>query len=220
MANLDTTPVSKALGASGISWGWLLAIGILLAGLGIVGLGMTYWLTVAAVFWFGILAIIGGVGQLLDAFHHKDWGGLLWHVLIGIIYIAAGILLVAMPVASAFWLTLFLAIMLIVVGVSRIIMSFKLRHFGAVWVGVLLSGIISIILGLLIYGTVTPPTAEALATPEGQLEWLRSWGWVIGLFVALELIMEGATLIVLAFAAKALGDNAGGTPRGGTAATA
>ncbi|GAB5378088.1 MAG: HdeD family acid-resistance protein [Acuticoccus sp.] len=206
MTNLSPTPVSGALGTSGISWGWLLAIGILLAGLGIIGLGMTYWLTVAAVFWFGILAVIGGVGQLLDAFHHKDWGGLLWHVLIGIIYIAAGILLMTMPVASAFWLTLFLAIMLVVVGVSRIFMAFKLRSLGGIWIGVLLSGLLSIVLGLLIYGTVTPPEPEAVATPEGELAWVQSWGWVIGLFVAIELIMEGATLIVLSFAAKALGE--------------
>lgn len=210
MTNLSPTPVSGALGAAGISWKWLLAIGILLAGLGIIGLGMTYWLTVAAVFWFGILAVIGGVGQLLDAFHHKDWGGLLWHVLIGIIYIAAGILLMTMPVASAFWLTLFLAIMLVVVGVSRIFMAFKLRSLGGIWVGVLLSGLLSIVLGLLIYGTVTPPEPEAVATPEGELAWVQSWGWVIGLFVAIELIMEGATLIVLSFAAKALGESGPG----------
>lgn len=199
-----TGSMGRTLGASGISWGWLLALGILMAVLGVIGLGMTYTLTVVATFWFGLLTIVGGVGQLLDAFHHKGWGSILWHVLIGVVYIIAGILLATMPVASAFWLTLFLAIMLLVVGVSRVVMAFRMRHLGAVWVGVLLSGLVSIVLGVLIYGMVTPPTAEALATPEGQLAWLQSWGWVIGLFVALELIMEGASLIVIAFAVKNL----------------
>ncbi|RAI02556.1 hypothetical protein DLJ53_11390 [Acuticoccus sediminis] len=186
--------------------------------LGIIGLGMAYGLTLAAVFWFGILTIIGGVGQLFDAVHHKGWRGILWHVIIGIVYIIAGIMLVTMPVASAFWLTLFLAIMLIVVGVSRIIMSFQMRSLGGIWLGVLISGIISIVLGILIYGTVTPPTPEALATPEGQLEWMRSWGWVIGLFVAIELIMEGLALVTVAFAVK--GANESNTPAGGTPAAA
>jgi uncharacterized membrane protein HdeD (DUF308 family) len=172
---------------------------------------MTYWLTVAAVFWFGILAIIGGITQLLDAFHHKGWKGIIWHVIVGIVYIIAGITLITMPVTSAFWLTLFLAIMLIVVGISRIIMSFQLRSHGSIWLFVLVSGIASIVLGVLVYGTVTPPTPEALATPEGQLAWIQSWGWVIGLFVAIELILEGVALISIALAAKSSGPAAGGS---------
>ena len=215
MTNVTGNTVSNTLASSGISWGWLLALGILIAALGVIGLGMTYWLTVAAVFWFGVLAIIGGVGQLLDAFHHKGWGSMLWHVLIGVLYIGAGILMIVMPVESAFWLTLFLAIMLIVVGVSRIIMSFQMRGLGGVWIGVLLSGILSIVLGILIYGTVTPPTTEALATPEGQLAWVQSWGWVIGLFVAIELISEGLALIFVALAAKSI---SGGADTGAPAA--
>ncbi len=207
--NVSGTSAGKMLAGSGVSWGWLLALGILMTVLGVIGLGMTYWLTVVAVFWFGILAIIGGVTQLIDAFHHKGWKGIVWHVIIGIVYIAAGIVLISTPVSGAFWLTLFLAIMLIVVGVSRIIMAFQLRGHGGIWFWVLLSGIVSIVLGVLIYGTVTPPSPEALATPEGQIAWLRSWGWVIGLFVAIELIMDGVALISIALGAKSV-DAAGG----------
>jgi hypothetical protein len=58
---------------------------------------------------------------------------------------------------------------------------------------------------------VTPPTPEALATPEGQLAWIQSWGWVIGLFVAIELILEGVALISIALAAKSSGPAAGGS---------
>ena len=202
IASGSSAAPSSILGESGISWGWLLALGILMTLLGLLGLGMTYMLTVVAVFWCGVLAIVGGIAQILDAFHHKSWKGIVWHVIIGLIYIAAGLLMVTTPVASAFWLTLFLAISLIVVGVVRILMAFQIRGHGLVWVVVLLSGIISVALGVMIYGTVTPPGAEALATPAGQLAWVRSWGWVIGLFVAIELITEGIALISLAFAAR------------------
>ncbi len=193
---------SSMVGASGISWGWLLALGILMTLLGFVGLGMTYWLTVVAVFWCGVLAIVGGIAQILDALHHKGWKGIVWHVIIGLIYIVAGLAMITMPVASAFWLTLFLALSLVVVGTVRIVMAFQIRGQGPVWVAVLLSGLISVALGVMVYGTVTPPGAEAVATPAGQLAWIRSWGWVIGLFVAIELITEGVALISLAFAAK------------------
>ena len=180
----SATP-SRMLGASGISWGWLLALGILMTLLGIVGLGMTFWLTIVAVFWCGVLAIIGGVAQILDAFHHKSWKGIVWHVIIGLIYVAAGLAMVTMPVASAFWLTLFLAVSLVAVGFVRIVMAFQIRGQGPVWIAVLLSGVISVALGALVYGTISPPGADALATTDGQLAWVRSWGWVIGLFVAI-----------------------------------
>jgi uncharacterized membrane protein HdeD (DUF308 family) len=208
--NVSGNSASKMLAGSGVSWGWLLALGILMAVLGVIGLGMTYWLTVVAVFWFGILAIIGGVTQLIDAFHHKGWKGIIWHVIIGIVYILAGILLITTPVTAAFWLTIFLAIMLIVVGVSRIFMAFQLRSHGGIWLWVLLSGVVSIVLGILIYGTVTPPAPEAMATAEGQLAWVQSWGWVIGLFVAIELIMDGVALISIALGVKSNQARGGG----------
>lgn len=201
-ASGPSTAPGSLLGQSGISWGWLLALGVLVTLLGVLGLGMTYWLTVAAVFWFGVLAIVGGIAQLLDAFHHKGWKGIVWHVIIGLIYIIAGLAMITMPVSSAFWLTVLLAISLVVAGILRIVMAFQIRAQGSVWIAVLLSGAISVALGVMVYGTITPPGAEALATPEGQLAWVRSWGWVIGLFVAVELIMEGVALISLAFAAK------------------
>lgn len=193
---------SSILGRSGVSWGWLLALGILLTLLGLLGLGMTYWLTVVAVFWCGVLAVVGGVAQILDAFHHKGWKGVVWHVIIGLIYIVAGVAMITMPVSAALWLTLFLSLSLVVVGIVRIVLAFQIRGQAPIWVGVLLSGIISVALGVMIYGTVTPPGAEALATPAGQLAWLRSWGWVIGLFIAIEMIMDGVALITLALAAK------------------
>jgi uncharacterized membrane protein HdeD (DUF308 family) len=196
----------RALRESGISWGWLLALGILVTLLGLVGLGMTYWLTVVAVFWFGVLAVVGGIAQILDAFHHTGWKGIVWHVVIGLIYILAGGAMIAMPISSAFWLTLLLALSLVVVGIIRIVIAFQMREHGPVWVAVLLSGVLSVVLGFMVYGVITPPGAEAMATPAGQLAWIRSWGWVVGLFVAIELISEGVALIFLASAARSASD--------------
>src|SRR5687768_12833416 len=140
----DTTAPDDSV--RGIRWGWLLALGLLFLVLGVIGLGMTYQLTAVAVFWFGVLAIIGGIAQLIDAFHHKGWKGIVWHVIIGLVYIVAGIVLITSPLSSAFWLTLFLAITLLVTGVSRIFLAFKVRGQGPGWLWVLLSGLISIVL--------------------------------------------------------------------------
>jgi uncharacterized membrane protein HdeD (DUF308 family) len=197
---IDAT--ARADRVRGIRWGWLLALGLLFLVLGVIGLGMTYQLTAVAIFWFGILAIIGGAAQLIDAFHHKGWKGIVWQVIIGLVYIIAGIVLITSPLSSAFWLTLFLAITLVVTGISRIFLAFQVRGQGAGWLWVLLSGLISIALGVLIYSMVAPPGSEQLATPEGQLQWFAAWGGFIGLFVAVELIMEGVALISIALSRK------------------
>lgn len=214
MTDTPATSTGQALAGPNISWGWLLALGILMLGLGIVGLGMSYWLTIVTVYWVGILAIVGGGFQLFDAFHHKGWKGVVWHVIIGIVYIIAGILMIAMPIAAAFWLTIFIAAALVVSGVVRIFMAFHVRDRGSVWLWVLFTGIISIVLGILVYGTITPPDADALATAEGQAAWLSSWGWVIGMFVAVELMVGGAAMIAVALAVKSSDPSAG---TGGTA---
>jgi len=202
VTNLAATSTGSRLAFQGIRWGWLLALGILLTVLGVVGLGMAFQLTLVAMFWLGAFAIVAGIAQLLDSFHHSGWKSIAWHVIIGILYFVGGVLMMTTPVSAAFWLTLFLAISLVVTGFMRIFTAFQIRGQGGVWLAVLLSGVISIVLGIMIYSTVIPPSAEVLATPEGQAEWLRSWGWVIGLFVAIELIMEGLALIAISMGVK------------------
>ena len=199
--NVSPSP-SRLLGGSGVKWGWLLALGLLMLVLGVIGLGRTYQLTVAAMFWLGVLVIVAGVAQILDAFHHKEWKGIIWHVIIGLVYLIAGVVMITTPLSSAFWLTMFLAFMLIINGISRVIMAFQIRGHGSVWFWVLLSGVISVALGVFIYGNVVPPSGDALATPEGQAAWIAGWGGFIGLFVAVELIMEGIALVSIALAVK------------------
>jgi uncharacterized membrane protein HdeD (DUF308 family) len=211
--NLSRSSPSSLLAGQGLNWGWLLALGIAITALGVIGLGMTYWLTIVAVFWLGVILFVAGIGQLADAFHHSRWKGIAAHVIIGILYLLAAIILITRPVASAFTLTLFFAITLMVAGLMRSIMAFQLRGAGGgVWLLVLVSGLVSIAFGALVFGTIRPPGPEALATPDAQAAWLRSWGWVIGLFVAVELIMEGLAVISIALSARPAGASGSAHP--------
>ena len=67
MTSIDRTAHSDA----GPSPSWLIALGVLMIVLGIVGVGLAYWLTLAAVIWYGALTIVAGLAQLFDAVHHK-----------------------------------------------------------------------------------------------------------------------------------------------------
>lgn len=191
-------------GVQGVNRGWLMALGLLMLVLGVIGLTMTYTLTGIVIFWFGILAIIAGLGQLLDAWHHKKWRGVIWHVIVGAVYILLGILLIAIPITAAFWLTLAVAISLLVTGLMRILLVFHLRGHPGLQLLVLVAALVSIGLAFFIYQTLSLPDAASVATPADQVAWARSWGWVIGLFVAIELITEGITLIAIAVTGKSL----------------
>ena len=165
-------------------WGWLLALGILLIVLGSLGLWMSFAMTLATVMMFGALLSIGGVLQLLNAFQLKGWKSVLWHVLIALLYIAAGFVIFTDPVFGSLGLTMALAWILIAVGLLRILMAFQLRPASG-WVWPLISGVISILLGAMILA-----------------QWPTSGFWVIGLFVAIEMIMNGWSSVFIALAAR------------------
>ena len=184
------TPTSTAapyhivFGDAKKNWGWILALGIISLILGIIGLGMTVMLTVASVFLFGILLLFGSGAQFFDAFKCKGWKMVLWHIVIAILYLIAGISVIVNPLGASLILTLVLAGVLIVVGIARIIMAFQVKGHGS-WGWLLFGGIISIVLGGIIFA-----------------QWPISGLWLIGLFVAIELIINGWSYIFVALAAK------------------
>ncbi|UOM34334.1 HdeD family acid-resistance protein [Acuticoccus sp. I52.16.1] len=211
MSSTDVVARDPLYGNLTLNWKWMLGLGILMAVLGIVGLFMTYALTIVGVVWFGVLAIIGGIAQVFDAFKYKGWKSFGAHLLLGLLYLVAGVVLIAMPVQSAWWLTLLIGATFIVTGVLRVIMAFQIRGGGAavVWLG--LTGAISVVLGIMIFGLVDFPDATQLATPEAAAAWFRDWGWIIGLFIALEFLTQGVALAGLALTAKKVNELTGPT---------
>jgi len=177
--SLDTVAMNEI----GKKWGWILAIGVLMVILGAIGIGATFALTLTTVMFFGILILIGGGFQLLDAFRYKGWS-LIGKILIALLYLAVGFIMVNNPLLASTTLTLFIAWALIAVGIVRIIMAFQLRGVDS-WVWTLISGIAAIVLGIMILNN-----------------WPESGLWVIGMFVAIELIFNGWGMIMLALAAK------------------
>ena len=171
------------------NWGWLMFMGIALTILGIVGLYMVGTLTIVSVWWFGILVIAGGVLTLIDAFRAEGWKAKLWEILIALAYIVAGIIIMMNPGASAVWFTMFIAAFLLVSGIFRIIIGFQIKGEVNGWGWTVFGGIASIVLAIMIFA-----------------QWPVSGLWVIGLFIAIEMIMQGTSMISIALAAKASKD--------------
>ncbi|MEN8129806.1 MAG: HdeD family acid-resistance protein [Pseudomonadota bacterium] len=177
----ETGIVEKVAGEVRENWGWLLFMGIALIVLGTIGLYMAGIMTLASVFYLGILVVAGGVFMLIDAFKAEGWKAILWEILIAITYIAAGIIMIANPAASAVWFTMFIAAFLFSTGVFRIIMGLLIRTRAKGWGWTVAGGVASIFLALIIFA-----------------QWPISGLWVIGLFIAIEMIMQGISMVSIA----------------------
>jgi len=166
-------------------WGWYLALGIVLIVLGTIAIGSTFVMTIASVFFFGWLLIIGGVMEVIHAFWHKRWAGFFLDLLTGILYVVAGWMMVTNPAESALLLTLIIAMFLVFEGVFRIVAALAARY--PHWGWVMFNGIISLILGIMIWR-----------------QWPYSGLWVIGLFVGIEMLLNGWSLVMLSLTGRRL----------------
>ena len=166
----------------GQHWGWFLAMGIFMVIIGTLALGSSVAVTLFSMIFLGWLMIIAGVVEAIHAFWKKAWGGLFLHLLLGVLYVVVGFMVLANPGASAISLTLIMALFFILIGIYRIILAGMMRfpHWG--WV--LFNGIITFILGIIIWQ-----------------QWPVSGLWVIGLFIGIDLIISGWAWIMLSFAA-------------------
>lgn len=164
-------------------WGGYLALGVLLVMLGTIAIGSSFLFTIASVMLFGWLLIIGGACSAGHAFWRKRWGGFFVDLLTGILYLVVGFMMVANTEQSAVTITLLIAMFLIFGGVFRIFagLSVRLPHRG--WI--VLNGIICLLLGISIWKS-----------------WPWSGFWVIGLFIGIEMIFNGYTLIMLSLAVR------------------
>ena len=109
------------------NWGWLLGQGILRVVRGTIGLGIIIWLTLASVFIFGVFLVIGGGVQIFQTFKCRGWKSILWHGLIAVFYVLAGISIMADPLAASTLFTLLLAGAFVGIGVTRLIIAFQPR---------------------------------------------------------------------------------------------
>jgi len=166
-------------------WGWFVGLGVLLALLGTIALGSSVLLTLASMVFVGWLMIVGGIFQTAHAFTCREWGGFFVDLLAGLLYSVAGLLIILHPAATAVGLTLLIAILLIFGGVFRIAVALTVRFHN--WTWLLLHGAINLLLGFSI---------------------LQSWPFsglqVIGLFIGIDMIFNGWSLIMLGLAAKNL----------------
>jgi len=159
---------------------WLcLLLGLVFIIVGLIVLGDVVAATIISAIFLGICAIVGGVFEIAHAFWTKGWGGFVWQILLGVLYIAGGIVLVQQPVAGALALTWIFGIVMLASGVVRLFLGFG-RRAQLGWL-LLFSGLFGILAGLVVLSG-----------------WPATGLWVIGFLLGVDLILHGAGWLALA----------------------
>lgn len=173
--------------------GWFFGLGVLLLIFGTIALSCTFTTTQLSVAFFGWLMIFAGATQAIHAFwKERGWGGFFIDALMGALYLVVGFLVVGNPAATAITLTLMIAMFLLFEGLFRIFAAISVRN--PHWGWLLLNGVVSLMLGLMIWR-----------------QWPLSGLWVIGLFVGIQMILNGWSLVMLSLALKHVPDEGGST---------
>jgi uncharacterized membrane protein HdeD (DUF308 family) len=158
---------------------WFRVLGICLIILGFLAIIFPFLTAIAVKVFLGWLFLIGGVIQIVHAFSAKQWGGFLWSLLVGILYVLVGAWLAFLPLTGILALTILIAVMFIVEGIIEIVMAFRMRPLAG-WGWALVSGIVALVVGVLIF--------EQL--PSSAI-------WAIGLLVGINMISSGWFFVFL-----------------------
>lgn len=180
MADSSITGIEK----QSVGWAIALSILLILAGFLAIVLPLAAGIGVAVV--IAWLLVLGGVAHLAIAWHIRPTGGLIWQVLLGLLYFALAVYLLGWPVAGLASLTLILACYLYIKGILVLILAFRIRHIGgAGWL--FFDGVIALILGSMI-----------------GLSWPSSSEWAIGTLIGISMLFAGFTRLPMAIAARKL----------------
>lgn len=181
MSELTHNPFIAGIEEIRRSWGWFLALGILLTILGIACVAFDVTATFATVLVFGWLLFSGGIFALVQAFFAGTWSGFFLYLFSALFRGVTGYLLIRYPLIGAESLTLVLASFLIVGGLFRAI-GFAIAKFPR-WGWAVVSGVVSVALGVMLLVQI----------PVSGI-------WFIGFAIGVDLIFDGVAVIGFATA--------------------
>ena len=154
--------------------------GIVMLICGIAAIALPWASGIGVVIIIGWVLLFSAVSHLIFAFHTRSVGGVLWQILLALIYGAAGVFMLMNPLAGLVTLTLVLAIFLLIEAALETALYFQLRRgISAGWI--LFDAIVTLILAILIWS-----------------QWPSSALWFIGTIVGISLIFSGVSRLSLA----------------------
>jgi len=174
------------------NWIVMMIVGVLAVILGILALANPFAASMTATVFAGWSFLFLGAFQTFAAFSAPSTGAKIAGVILGLLALIIGVHIIAQPLQGLLSLTFAAGILFLVSGVFKGVFGFSNFEGSARW-ALLLSGLVSVILGLMVLNNF-PQSAAVL----------------LGVLLAIELLSNGISAIALAFAVR--GANEAETP--------
>ncbi|MEM5473012.1 DUF308 domain-containing protein [Hoeflea sp. AS60] len=171
----------------GKSWTWMAVLAVICIIGGFLALLNPFAATIFAVTLAGWVFLLQGVVQVIHAFRVRDWPGFFWSLGLGVLSLLVGFVLVADPLAGSVSLTLLVAVLFLLTGAAKIMFGLSLRRASG-WVWVLVSGVVSVVLGAMILAGLPASAAT-----------------ILGLLLGIELVSNGVLFLFVALGLRKLG---------------
>ena len=163
---------------------WLITGAVLSLIVGFLALSSPILFSFLIVRLLGVFALVSGVISLLIAIFGKDVAPRWLNAVFALVRIVAGLALLYCILSGLRVLTLVFAVFLMVDGAFGILGAFKIRAQKG-WIVLLLNGVITLVLGLMVYA-----------------HWPTGSVWILGFFFGISLLCHGFALLRLGLTAS------------------
>ncbi|HST31224.1 MAG TPA: DUF308 domain-containing protein [Chthoniobacterales bacterium] len=176
--------MNESKAAAGGGTGSMMVWGIVMLICGILAIALPLISGLGVVIIVAWVILVAGVSHLFLAFHTHSVGGVLWQILLALIYSAAGVFILMNPLAGLVTLTLVLAVFLLIEAALETALYFQVRgRVNAGWI--LFDAVVTLVLAILIWS-----------------QWPSSALWFIGTIIGISLIFSGISRLMLSSAMR------------------
>jgi uncharacterized membrane protein HdeD (DUF308 family) len=131
------------------NWLWLVVLGAVLIVAGAMAILVPAVSTIPASKILGSVLVISGILQIMQSAKMLNWIGFIWHMLLGILATIGGALIYMDPFAGVVAITLLIAIIFAVHGLTQIAFAVRVRRQSG-WYWFLASGCIALVVSVLL----------------------------------------------------------------------
>ncbi|MEB8388857.1 DUF308 domain-containing protein [Rhodobacteraceae bacterium KMM 6894] len=167
-------------------WLKLLLLGALSVAFGIFVLGNVAMASLAVTTLVGFLFLISGGFQVVAGFTGDAGSARAFSIIMGVLMAVLGLSFLVNPLEGMMSLTMLVLILLVASGVVRLVLAFRMQATPYFW-PMLISGALSVLLAAYIMANFATASVSLL-----------------GIIMGIELLFNGAGLIVLAFFVRAV----------------
>jgi uncharacterized membrane protein HdeD (DUF308 family) len=166
-------------------WGWFVALGVGQLILGGIASTNLFAADLASVLVIGAAMLAAGIFQIVHAFSARGVRGFLFWLLGGIVYGAAGVVILYDPILASFALSLVAGVLLVVTGMLRTWAGFHSRP-AAGWRWLVAAGVLTFLVGVIVIAA-----------------WPGIGLWLLGAMLVVDLVFQGWGFIAFGTALRA-----------------